>query len=85
MFLLACLFICSQASCFVLEDIAEGGGGNVLPDDSPDPADLRNWDYSACVDDFDAWDTCWDLFWDNSHMFPNNDLTDVFDDLSLEP
>ena len=25
--------------------------------------DISGWDLSACVDGFD---TCWDLFWDNS-------------------
>lgn len=35
---------------------------------APNQADIRNWDFSACLDDFESFGTCSDLLFDNAEI-----------------
>lgn len=64
----AVLSILAVSGCGILVELTDGDSGATLPDGSPDPNDIGNWDLSTCVSDFDAFGVCFELFWDNRHM-----------------
>lgn len=47
------------------------GCGFTIPEpapDAPDQADITNWDFSPCLDDWDSLDTCMDLLTSNQEV-----------------
>lgn len=52
-------------------DFDLGGSGFLPPPqtpDAPDQADIRSWDFTACLDDFESFGTCSDLLLDNAEI-----------------
>lgn len=52
-------------------DFDLGGLGFLPPPptpDAPDQADIQSWDFTACLDDFESFDTCSDLLFDNAEI-----------------
>ena len=35
---------------------------------APNQADIRSWDFAACLDDFESFGTCSDLLFDNAEI-----------------
>lgn len=79
--------LCMLSGCGFFEILAEPHGGTTLPDGSPNPADINNWDFSACFEDFDSFDTCWTFALENSDMFVGgeNSVYNHLGGLSLLP
>lgn len=70
--ILATALLISLSGCFVMEELTDGDSGTTLPDGTLDPNDPANWDISVCFEDFDNFDVCYDLFWDNREMLQLN-------------